>query len=126
MSARDRRAVGELLATATRWLERRYLTCRLIKPRAIVRTWSRVVVSAARLWVLPPAIPTTVGSGPHFDQAVWPPGGSKLWDSACGSRRCDERALVFVRYRRIDNRAGIVVARGDWGFGLDDIEEEVR
>ena len=25
-----------------------------------------------------------------------------------------------------DNRAGTVVARGDWVFGLDGIEEEVR
>jgi hypothetical protein len=42
------------------------------------------------------------------------------------SRQRDERALDFVRYWLIDIRAGIVVARGDWGFGLDGIEEEVR
>jgi hypothetical protein len=32
VSARDGARSAELLATATRWLERSYLACRLIKP----------------------------------------------------------------------------------------------
>jgi hypothetical protein len=54
--------------------------------RAMVRMWSRVVVSVARLWlVLPPAIPTTpLEPGRISDQAVRLPGGCRLWDSPCG------------------------------------------
>ena len=116
MSARDRRAVGELLATATPWLERRYLYMSADQAQVMVRTWSRVLVSAARLWVLPPAIPTTVGSGPHFDQAVKPPGTARSGIRLVNSRRCDERALDFVQHWQIDNRAETVIVRRRLGL----------
>jgi hypothetical protein len=42
------------------------------------------------------------------------------------SRRRDERALDFGRYWLIDNRSGTALAGGDWGTGLDEIEEVLR
>ena len=41
------------------------------------------------------------------------------------SHRRDERALDFGRYWLIDNQAGTVIAGGQWGVNLDDIEEEL-
>jgi hypothetical protein len=41
------------------------------------------------------------------------------------SRRRDERALDFGRYWLIDNRTGTVIAGGQWGVSLDEIEEEL-
>jgi hypothetical protein len=81
-------------------------------------------------------------SGAGIEASTWPrlrpigqPAGTVCREAArvaarCGirrvdSRRRDERALV-VRYWLIENRAGTVIAWGDWGFGLDESEEEVR
>jgi hypothetical protein len=41
------------------------------------------------------------------------------------SRRRDEKALDFGRYWLL-SRAGSVIAAGDWGSSLDEIEEQLR
>jgi hypothetical protein len=54
--ARDRRSVGELLADSDALARETLLDVSADQAPAMVRTWGRVVVSAARLWaVLPPA-----------------------------------------------------------------------
>ena len=56
MPARDRRSVGELLADTDLVARETLLDASADQALAMVRTWSRVVVSAAQLWaVLPPA-----------------------------------------------------------------------
>jgi hypothetical protein len=76
VSARDRRTVGELLATGTTIARETLLDMSADQAPAMVMTWSRVVVSAARLWVvLPPAALTTpLEPGRISDQAVKQPG----------------------------------------------------
>ena len=55
MSARDRRSVGELLADTDLLARETLLDASADQALAMVRTWSRVVVSAAQLWaILPP------------------------------------------------------------------------
>jgi hypothetical protein len=41
------------------------------------------------------------------------------------SRRRDEHALDFGRYWLIDSRSGTVIAGGQWGVSLDEVEEEL-
>ena len=118
MSARDRRVVGDLLATATPWLERRYLYMSADQAQVMVRTWSRVLVLAARLWLVLPPAPLTTPSEPGriFDQAVKPPGTARSGIRLVNSRRCDERALDFVQHWQIDNRAETVIVRRRLGL----------
>jgi hypothetical protein len=81
--------------------------------RAMVRTLSRVAVSAARLWaVLPPAIPSTpLDPGRTSDQAVAPVAARCVIRLVVSLRR-DERALDSARCWLIDNLPGTVIARG--------------
>jgi hypothetical protein len=42
------------------------------------------------------------------------------------SRRRDPQALEYGRYWLIDPYMNAMVAGGQWGYSLDDIEEELR